>query len=66
MDYPERKRRPKRGNDPRDVQREEPELRLAEFTAPCGEELPWRTFATEASEIVEGAPAQNPLRGRLH
>jgi len=66
MDYPDRKSKPKRGPHDVEQEREEPELRLAEFEAPCGEEYPWRTFGPALPEL-EGAPrGLKPPRGCMH
>lgn len=66
MDYPDRKPKTKRGPHDAEEGRQEPELRLAEFEAPCGEEYPWRTFGPELPAL-EGAPrGLKPPRGRMH
>jgi hypothetical protein len=66
MDYPDRKPRPKRS--PRDIEegRKEPELRLAEYAAPCGEEYPWRTFGEAFPELEVAQRPLKPPRGRMH
>jgi hypothetical protein len=66
MDYPERKRKPTRDSHEVGDGRQEPELRLAEFEAPCGEEYPWRTFGPELPEIEDAQRTLRPPRGRMH
>jgi hypothetical protein len=62
MDYPARKSK-KKAPDERSEGR--PELKLAEYTAPFGEEWPWRT-ATEEPELARDVGEFRRERGRLH
>jgi hypothetical protein len=42
------------------------ELRLAEFSAPLGEEAPWREATGDLREVSEASPGFRQERGRLH
>lgn len=66
MDYPDRKPKARRGPPgPEDV-RKEPELRLAEYSAPFGEEYPWRDFGPELPALEPAAATLRPPRGRMN
>jgi len=65
MDYPGPKRRRTNLHHDAGNARPEPELRLAEFSAPCGEEYPWRAFAAELPNLDE-RPARKRPGQRLH
>lgn len=66
MDYPNRK--PKARPDPRGAEdmNPKPELRLAEFSAPFGEEYPWRRFGPALPILDDPQQALKPPRGRIH
>ena len=66
MDYPDRKPRTKR--DPRETGdlRDEPELQLADFSAPLGEEFPWREFGAELPALESAQATLRPTRSRMH
>jgi hypothetical protein len=49
-----------------DPERDGPDLKLAEFSAPCGEEHPWRIATDEPAEPAEPWCDLKPERGRLH
>jgi len=64
MDYPTRKR--KRSNEtPRDRDDDRLVLRPAEYSAPFGDEGPWRIVTTEAA-LERWTQTLRPERGRLH
>ena len=65
MNYPTRTRKTRKKAPAAESRDDRFELKLAEFSAPFGEELPWRT-ATEELELEGGRPALRPERGRLH
>lgn len=66
MDYPDRK--PKTKRDPREAEdlRDEPELQLADFSAPFGEEFPWREFGAELPALMDAEATLRPPRSRMH
>ncbi len=41
-------------------------LRLAEYSAPFGEEMPWRTATSDFPEASDAWRDLKPERGRLH
>jgi hypothetical protein len=49
-----------------DPERDGLELKLAEYSAPFGEELPWRVATGEPAETAEPWRDLKPERGRLH
>jgi hypothetical protein len=63
MDYPRRKRKSKSSDGKSSDERLE--LKLAEYSAPFGEELPWR-IGREEPQLVDISRAYRPERGRLH
>ena len=65
MNYPTRTRKP--GKKTPDADRADDSLKLkqAEFSAPFGEEQPWR-IATDELALDETWRALRPERGRLH
>jgi hypothetical protein len=66
MKIPKRSRKVKRGIRRTDPERVGLDLRLAEYSAPLGEELPWRIATEEPAEPAEPWRDLKPERGRLH
>lgn len=66
MDYPRRSRKSKRGRPGGDGAENRDELKLAEFPAPRGEEMPLRAPATGEPELARDWLEWRPERGRLH
>jgi hypothetical protein len=66
MDYPDRKPRNKR--DPRELEdrRDEPELQLANYSAPFGEEYPWREFGAALPGLESAQATLRPPLRRMH
>jgi hypothetical protein len=64
MDYPARKRK-SRSKSP-DVDVDRGELRLARYSAPLGEEMPWRLATADLPELAGDCGGWRPERGRLH
>lgn len=66
MDYRDRKPWTKR--DPREAEDlgDEPELQLADFAAPFGEEFPWREFGAELPALESAQATLRPPRSRMH
>lgn len=66
MDYPDRK--PKAKRDPREADqlRDEPELQLADYSAPFGEEFPWREFGAELPLLENAQATLRPPRSWMH
>jgi hypothetical protein len=65
MNYPTRTRKPMKKAPDADRGDDGFELKLAEFSAPLGEEQPWR-IATDDLELGENWRVLRPERGRLH
>ena len=65
MNYPTRTRKPRQKERDADRGDDRFELKLAEFSAPFGEEQPWR-IATDELELGETWRALWPERGSLH
>lgn len=66
MDYPTNRRKRANETPGADEDAERLELRLAEFSAPFGEEMPWRVMASDWGGIGEAWREWRPERGRLH
>jgi len=66
MDYPSRPRKRKQRAPDDDVGSDCPKLRLAEYSAPFGEEMPSRTATSDCLELAESWSNLRPERGRLH
>ncbi|MGH8203521.1 MAG: hypothetical protein ACREST_02865 [Steroidobacteraceae bacterium] len=66
MDYPRRARKLKRRMPGGDGAGDRGELKLAEFSAPRGEEWRWRVPASGEPELTCDWRACRPERGRLH
>lgn len=66
MDYPSRPRKRKQKAPDGDVGGECPKLRLAEYSAPFGEEMPQRMATSDGPELAEAWRDLRPERGRLH
>jgi hypothetical protein len=65
MNYPTRTRKPRKKAPDADRADDSLELKPAEFSAPFGEEQPWR-IATDGLELGETWRVLRPERGRLH
>ena len=65
MDYPTRRKKLKKKAPDADRGDDGFELKLAEYSAPFGEEQPWR-IATDEPELGEAWRSLRPERGRLH
>ena len=65
MNYPYRTRKPRKKAPETDRDDDRLELKLAEFSAPFGEEQPWRV-ATDELDLGETWRALRPERGRVH
>jgi hypothetical protein len=65
MDYPNRTRKNRKKAPKADRGEDRLELKLAEYSAPFGEELPWRV-ATDELVFGDAVQALRPERGRLH
>ena len=66
MDYPSRPRKRKQKAPDGEVGGDCPKLRLAEYSAPFGEEMPHRTATSDLLDLVEAWRDLRPERGRLH
>jgi hypothetical protein len=66
MKIPKRSRKVKRAIRGTDPERDGLDLRMAEYSAPFGEELPWRVATGEPAETAESWRDLKPERGRLH
>jgi hypothetical protein len=66
MDYPSRTPKRKRKAPDDDVGGDCPKLRLAEYSAPFGEEMPHRTATSDLLDLAEAWRDFRPERGRLH
>ena len=66
MDYPRRARKSKRGRPGGGGAENRDELRLAEFSAPRGEERPWRVAESDEPAHAFGWSEWRRERGRLH
>jgi hypothetical protein len=65
MDYPDRARKNRKKAPDADCGDDGLELKLAEYSAPFGEELPFRV-ATDERVFEVAVHALRPERGRLH
>lgn len=65
MDYPDRTRKNRKKAPDADCGDDRLELKLAEYSAPFGEELPFRV-ATDELVFEVAVQALRPERGRLH
>jgi hypothetical protein len=65
MNYPIRRRKLKKKAPDADRGDDGSELKLAEYSAPFGEERPWR-IATDVPQLVDTWRTLRPERGRLH
>ena len=65
MDYPNRMRKNRKKSPEADRGEDRLELKLAEYSAPFGEELPFRV-ATDELVFEVAVQALRPERGRLH
>ena len=66
MDYPSRPRKRKQKAPAGDVGDDCPKLRLAEYSAPFGEEMPYRAATSDCPELADAWSDLRPERGRLH
>lgn len=66
MDYPTRTRKPKRKAPKAKGSQDRFQLRLAEYSAPFGEELPWRIAESDLPELAVASHEWRPERGSLH
>jgi len=66
MDYPARKRKPGTAVPGPDEEADRLELCLAEYSAPRGEESPWREPVDDLPRLADGWAGLRPERGRLH
>ncbi len=66
MDYPRRARKSKRGRPGGGGAENRVEFKLAEFSAPCGEEWPWGVAESDGPAYAGGWSEWRPERGRLH
>jgi hypothetical protein len=66
MDYPSHKSRSKKKSRDESGGVDGPELKLATYSAPFGEELPWRTAISDLPEFADASREWRPERGRLH
>jgi hypothetical protein len=66
MKIPKRSRKVKRGIRRTDPERDGLDLRLAEYSAPLCEELPWRIASGELAAPADPWRDLKPERGRLH
>ena len=66
MDYPTRKRKTMTGVPAFDEANDRRDLKLAEFSAPFGEESPWREGVVELNEALDARLEFRPARGHLH
>lgn len=65
MNYPTRARKPRNKTPEAERVEDRLELKLAEYSAPFGEELPW-WVATDELDFGAAWSALRPERGRLH
>jgi hypothetical protein len=65
MNYPIRRKKLKKRAPDADRGDDGLELKLAEYSAPFGEEQPWR-IATDEPGLIDTRRTLSPERGRLH
>jgi hypothetical protein len=63
---PSRKRKPRTPASERQEIGERLDLRLAKYSAPFGEEMPWRKATDDLPGLFEACRVLKPERGRLH
>lgn len=61
-----RPRRPKHKAPDDDVGGDCPNLKLAQYSAPFGEEMPWRMAMSDDLELADAWRDLRPERGSLH
>jgi hypothetical protein len=66
MDYPSRKRKSGTPTAERNEIDDRLDLRLAEYSAPFGEEMPWREATDDLPGLLEACRVLRPERGSLH
>jgi hypothetical protein len=64
MNYPARKPKKQAPEGGRGEDRHE--LKLAEYAAPLGEEMPWRTATSDLPDFTDRWRDLKPERGTLH
>jgi hypothetical protein len=66
MDYPSRPRKPKKKAPDDGVVGDGPGLKLAQYSAPFGEEMPYRTATSDDFDLADPGRDPRPERGSLH
>lgn len=66
MDYPSRPRKQKKKAPDDGVGGDGPRLKLAQYSAPFGEEMPFRIATSDDFELADAWCDPRPERGSLH